>query len=98
MESKGYRVAKAERGGKFTDEKDMFGLFDLVCIKRNSPVLFVQVTTNRPHKHSDYEKFAKDFYTYPTYIDIEQWIWYDRKGWVKFTYLPSGSLRRDERK
>ena len=98
LEKKGYRVAKAEIGGRFVKEKDMFSLFDLVCIKRNSPVLFIQVTTNRPHKHQEYEDFATEYYTYPTYIEIEQWVHYDRKGWVVFNYIPDEHLRRDLRK
>lgn len=99
LEKEGYRVAKVELGGKFTKEKDLFGLFDLVCIKKNSPVLFVQVTTNRPHKHSEYEIFAEQYYSYPTYIETEQWVWYDRKGWVKFQYQNGGDcIKRDERK
>lgn len=60
LEEKGYRVAIAERTGKFIKEKDAFGLADLIAIKKNL-VVFVQVTTNKPHSHKPYKEFAKKY-------------------------------------
>ena len=94
-EERGWRVAKVEVGGKFVKEKDMFGLFDLVCIK-GSKCLFVQVTTNRPHTHKDYHAFSLK-YPIPG-ISIVQVVWYDRRGWKIFTYNKNKKTVKDLRK
>lgn len=89
-ESMGYKVSKAEQGGKFNKEKDLFGLFDLVAFKA-SCVHFIQVTTNRPHTHGDYIEFAKE-HCY-TNIHVVQMVWYDRKGWKIWDYKKSGVIK-----
>ena len=95
-ESLGFKVSKVELGGKFTKEKDLFGLFDLVAFK-GSCVHFIQVTTNRPHTHKGYIDFAKE-HAY-TNIIFKQYVWYDRKGWKSFTYTKKGEIiPSDQRK
>lgn len=95
LEEKGYLVSKVELGGKFTTQKDLFGLFDLVAIAPNGKVYFIQITTNRPHTHKDYVAFVK---RYKPSAVIEQWVWFDRKGWKKFLYLKDKYKVVDERK
>lgn len=82
LQSRGYVVSKAEQTLKFSKERDMFGLFDLVAISPPGKILFLQTTTNRPHTHLRYIKFSAE---YPL-IPIQQWVWYDNKGWKKFDY------------
>jgi len=82
---KGWQVGKVEQRGKFVKEKDLFGLFDLTCIHKKK-VLFVQVTSNRPHTHKLYQHFANQHQC--KNILIEQWVWVDRKGWKIFKYRP----------
>ena len=85
LESKGWIVSKAEVGGKFVKQKDMFGLFDLVAIKPGT-VLFVQVTCNRPHTHKNFQSFSNKYAN--DSIWIEQYVYMDYKGFNKFIYYP----------
>lgn len=95
-EMAGFTVSKAEQGGKFNTEKDLFGLFDLVAVK-GSCVHFIQVTTNRPHTHAAYKTFAEK-HAY-TNIHIVQMVWYDRRGWCIFDYKKNGTMdKKDLRK
>ena len=90
LEGKGWLVSTAEVGGRFVKEKDMFGLYDLVCIKPGI-VLFVQVTCNRPHTHYKYQDFC-DKYANDS-IWIEQWVWYDYKGFKQIIYYPNNEKK-----
>ena len=91
LESKDWLVAKAEVGGKFVKEKDMFGLFDLCCLKPGT-VLFVQVTTNRNHPHKKYKEFANKYGT--DQIWIEQYVWVDYVGFKRFIYYPNNIMKK----
>lgn len=82
LEASGYLVSKVEASYKFARQRDCFDIFDLICLKPVGPVLFVQVTSNRPHIHKTYDAFAVK---YPN-IAIEQWVWKDYKGWSKYQY------------
>lgn len=75
LEEEGFLVAIVERTGRFIFPKDMFGLFDLVAINKSS-IIFVQVSTNRPHSHKSYKLFRKEI---PDFIRVEQWCWYDKE-------------------
>jgi len=95
LQLSGFLVSKVEKGGKFAKEKDMFGLYDLVAIKKGM-CLFVQVTCNRPHTHQDYQQFSKDYSN--NGIEFWQMIKYDNKGWRNFQYRFGGKIEYDERK
>jgi len=82
LEIEGYLVDKVEVGGKFAKSKDLFGLFDLVALHKNTKPSFIQVTCNRPHTHKKYLCFSLE---YPM-VNIIQMVWYDRKGWKIFNY------------
>jgi hypothetical protein len=83
LRREGWVVSKVEQGGKFVTEKDAFGLFDLLCINEQK-ILLIQVTTNRPHVHKNYKEFSKK-YPVPSAL-YEQWVWFGRRGWKKFSY------------
>jgi hypothetical protein len=96
LERAGYRVSKAgQQIGRFTKEKDFFGLFDLGGIKKGELVL-VQITCNKPHIHKDFLDFSKEFTN--NGVSYWQWVWYDRKGWVKWEYRFGGKVKYDLRK
>lgn len=80
--NEGYLISKAERGGKFNTEKDLFGLFDLVGVF-DTDIYFIQVTTNRPHSHKHYQEFVD---TLDPNAIIVQYVYYDRKGWKVWYY------------
>lgn len=82
LQLQGYLVSKAEQGGKFNKEKDLFGLFDLVGIF-DTDVYFIQVTTNRPHSHKDYQEFVDVLD--PNAV-VVQYVWFDRSGWKVWYY------------
>lgn len=95
LEEQGFLVGKVEAGGKFAKVKDLFGLFDLVAIHPNKEINFVQVTTNRPHTHKNFEEFSKKYNLVGT--TYKQYVWYDRKGWKIFTYVGGKKLVKDYR-
>jgi hypothetical protein len=83
----GWLVAKTERTGKFIKEKDLFGIGDLICLKKTegkTKIKIIQSTTNRPHTHKKYKEFAEKFGE--EYLKVEQWVWVDRKGWKTYSY------------
>lgn len=86
LKTKGYIVSKAEVGGKFVKQKDMFGLFDLVAIRKGN-ILLVQVTCNRNHPHKKFQEFSNMYANESIYI--EQYIWMDYKGFVQYIYYPN---------
>ena len=87
LQDRGFLVDKVEKTGRFCKEKDLFGLFDLIAIYPGRCASLIQVTTNRPHTHKKYQEFAK---TFPRQ-SIEQWVYYDRKGFVIFVYNDDGT-------
>lgn len=96
LEQDNWLVGKVELGGKFEKNKDLFGIFDLVCVRKKE-VLFVQVTSNRPHTHKTYLEFSHLYCC--DNIGIQQWVYYDRKGWKKFDYFENENYHcEDERK
>lgn len=93
LETAGWFVSKVEQGGKFTKQKDCFGLFDLVAVKPIVGVLFIQVTSNRPHTHKNYIKFSKK---YPfEQVGYRQYVWYDRKGFKVWDYTNGKKTKYD---
>lgn len=87
LRSEGWLVAKTERAGKFIKEKDLFGIGDLIAVKKidNKTIIkIIQSTCGRPHTHKKYREFSDSFCT--DYFKVEQWVWIDRKGFKKHTY------------
>jgi hypothetical protein len=83
---KGYEVDTVEKTGKYQKVKDMFGLYDIICICDIGLMLFVQVTSNRPHSHKPYIEFGKKYSRIESLIPM-QMVWIDRKGWKIFSYF-----------
>ena len=94
LEEQGFLVGVVERTGRFIKVKDLFGLYDLIAIKKGE-CHFVQVTSNRPHSHKEYQEFSKVYHN--NGIQYWQWVHYDRKGWVKFRYIQGAKIQYDER-
>lgn len=90
LESSGWLVDKVEKTGRFAKIKDLYGLFDIVCVKKNK-TLYVQITTNKPHTHKNYQSFARKYGG--KNLLVEQWVWYDRRGWRKIVYQSSGKKK-----
>ena len=94
LEKKGWEVAKCELGGKFTKEKDLFGLFDLVALEETAYPRFIQVKTNRPMR----KKLLLDFSNKYSKIICMCMTWYDRDGWRIQTYHRGELFEEDFRK
>jgi len=87
LSAEGYYVDKVEKTGRFIKVKDLFGIFDLVCLKRvgdDTKIMFVQVTSNVPHTHKNFVDFAERFGS--KHLIIAQYVWIDRKGFKIFNY------------
>lgn len=96
LENDGWLVAVVERTGRFIKVKDMFGLFDLVAIKKHK-VKFIQASTNVPHTHKHLLSFAIQFAH--KNLEIIQFTWFDRRGFKVFNYTwNKGMLVEDRRK
>jgi hypothetical protein len=97
LKEQGFIVSKVEQTGMYTKETDMFGLFDLCCI-REDKLLMVQVTGGKsPHTHKHYKEFSLK-YDLPS-VEYQQWWWIPRVGWKVWVY-ESGKHKviRDDRK
>jgi len=95
MQLAGYLVDTVEKTGRFHKQKDLFGLWDIFCIRKGIAVL-VQITSNKPHTHKPYQEFSKDYHN--NGIEYWQWVYCDRKGWRKFQYRMGAKIEYDERK
>lgn len=87
LEAEGYLVDHCGKQSRFGS--DLFGLFDLLAIKKGVLVA-IQVTCNTPHTHKHYVAFVQ---TYGPWADIrvEQYVWMDRKGFKVFVYHNDGT-------
>lgn len=90
---KGWRVDKVEKTGKFIIEKDLFGLFDLVGIRKNQ-VVFIQVKTNKPATQQAYKEFSKCYGG--RHLGCEVFTWYDRRGPVVQIYKNTGKIIKND--
>jgi len=91
FESYGYDVAVVERTGRHIKVKDMYGLFDLVAIRKDL-CLFIQVASNRPHVHKAFEEYSLR-YVFRS-IKFIQIVWIDRKEEPKLFEYIKGRRRR----
>ena len=55
--SNGFICDVVEKSGKYNSETDCYGLFDLVA-EEPQTTCWIQVVSNRPHKHSKYQEHA----------------------------------------
>ena len=97
LEGAGWLVAVVERTGKFTVDRDAFGLFDLLAIRRGVCRL-IQTTTNRNHGHGPYRTFAMEHAN--ERVSVEQWVRHDgvnqhkKAYWVSYDYTAGGEIVR----
>ena len=76
LEKAGWKCSKVEQGGKFAKEKDLWGLWDIACIKGNY-IKFIQFKTNKPGVIHPYITFAKE-HAVPN-VSWELWARRDNK-------------------
>lgn len=96
-ENLGYETAVVERTGRFIEEKDLFGVADIVTIKSikgGTELCLVQVTSEKPHTLKDYKTFAKKYVS--DYIKLYQFVWKKRKGWIIYTFHRDGTYTREK--
>lgn len=89
----GYRLEKVEKTGRFVVEKDLFGLFDLLGIKKNQTI-FIQVKTNKPATLQPYIDFAV-MYAGTSFL-IENFTWYDRSGFIVQKFTNDGLVAKED--
>lgn len=77
LHSHGWLVGLVERTGRFIKDKDLFGLFDAVCVDVGGHCLFVQFKTNVPAHLGNLLTFSE---TYDQ--DVLCMTLYDRLGLV----------------
>lgn len=75
------KIADIENTTKYGKEKDAFGLFDLMCLTEEK-VGLIQVTSNRPHVHKDFEEFKKKY----SFVKVIQMVWVDYHGFDIYKY------------
>lgn len=84
LTNEGWTVGIVERTGRFIFPKDLYGLFDLVAVKGCS-VLFLQISTNRPHSHKPFKEFRKKVVNESPLL-LEQWCFIDGGEVKKWQY------------
>ena len=82
LEEQGYDTDTTEKTGRFVKQKDLFGLYDLISVKKGS-ILFVQCKTNRPATKKPLQEFTNKHNLYGACF-----TWYDRKGFLIQYYIP----------
>ncbi len=79
LEKQEFLVEKTQRA-RYKKNQDFFGVADLLAIKKDSKVKFVQVKTNRTGGALlRLREFAEKYINFDK-VSIEVWVWYDRKG------------------
>lgn len=92
LESKGWLVGIVERTGKFIKEKDLFGLFDLICIDKGC-IRLIQIKSNSTGGMlKDIRKFSEEHDH--DKLSSELWVHKDRKGWIKYGRGKKGKFGR----
>jgi len=72
------------------DSGDMFGLFDLLAVKRGRKPVFIQVKTNGTEGSlGETLHRAKELMDL-SHVDLEFWIKYDYEGWRVMRSLNGG--------
>jgi hypothetical protein len=75
LESQGWAVEVVEKTSRFVKVKDLYGCWDLICLKTGR-TKFVQVKSNTKPKLDPFQEFALK---YPQ-IECEVWIHHDYGG------------------
>lgn len=97
FETLGFITDTVEKTSKFATVKDLFGLFDVIALKKGS-VIFIQVKSNNPPTRQPYIDFATKYATIDG-VSIMSYTWYDNEGPVILDYLVSGKIiKKDLRK
>jgi len=99
--SLGYIVDSVEKTGKFRKYKDLFSEwfdnkagFDLLGVSQTNTPVLIQVTTNKPKVHKNFQKFADIF---GHLIDVQQYVRTKRgKPDLVFLYLPGNAKQKIE--
>ena len=85
LEKEGWLVYRVKGSTKFNKNVDIFGLFDILAIKRKYGLQkrkWIQVKTNQKLYGKKLKPFLNFKYRYCCGGDeVEIWTWVDRKGW-----------------
>lgn len=79
LQEKGYRVEKAVRS-QFNDN-DFFNLFDLIAVKPDEKIKFIQVKSNGTGGELNNTMEEAGSLLPLEHCTVEFWIMYDYKGW-----------------
>lgn len=94
LENLGWTTEVVEKTGKFVKEKDLFGIGDVLAIRKGE-IIFVQCKTNRPANKKLMQNFCDTHL-----LNSSCFTWYDRKGFLIQNYLPGkkSPIRTDLRR
>ena len=93
-ESLGYLVEITEKAQKFVEgDRDLFGVADLMAIKKGEPKILIQCTTLKNiHTHLTYCAWA--LANCDEHLRLFQYVHVDRKGARIFEYYPDGNYKK----
>ena len=84
LEKQGYIVEKTQRA-RYKKNQDFFGMADILALKKDSKVRFIQVKTNNTSGALlKLKEFAKTYINFDK-VSVELWVWHDRKGFKVYT-------------
>ena len=84
LQSQGYLTYRVKGSTRWNREVDMFGLFDILAIKKTGDVqrrVWLQVKCNRKPTLKPYIDFRDKYCSGADSIQL--WVWVDRKGFQK---------------
>ena len=92
MQKGDYLVDTVEKTSRFCKNKDLFSLFDIICINPQQTFL-IQVTCTKPHTHKGYKEFAEKYRTGYNERYIEQWVYKGRNNFDLYCYFPDRVIK-----
>ena len=89
----GYITDTVEKTSKFAISKDLFGLFDIIGLKKGH-IILVQVKSNTPPTKQPYLDFAEKYSD--KNLSILSYTWYDNDGAVIMEYFSENKLVKND--
>lgn len=98
LDSAGYNTEKPNSTPFKQKSVDFFECFDIMAVREDEPVLFIQVKANVAREINDFVGKCKKNKIPFDYVKVEFWVCHDRKGWRIFKIESDGyELVFDER-
>lgn len=98
LKAAGYNVEKPNSTPYQQQKVDFFELFDIMAVRPDEPVLFIQVKSNAARGIQDFHERCVEQKIPFDHVNIEFWVCHDGEGWRFFKITEDGKSKTyDER-